>query len=313
VSVRVAFLGNDPWSVPSLEAIFGEPDLEVAMVITNPPKPAGRGSRPTRTAVAGSAERIGVPLTEADDVRSGAGFEALLSAAPDVLVVVAYGRILTRETLELGTYGAINLHFSLLPRWRGAAPVQHALLAGDTSTGVTVMRMDEGLDTGPILNQLIEEVRPEDDAGSLGARLAHDGAMLLTGVLRMLPRGGVPARPQDDTLATAAPRLRPEDRILYWSAPAEELVRRVRALAPEPGAATRFRDGPLKVLAAAVDPHPGTDAPPGAIVSADDRGVLVSAASGGVRLVDVAPAGRRRMSAAAWARGARFGADERLG
>jgi methionyl-tRNA formyltransferase len=313
VSVRVAFLGNDPWSVPSLEAIFGEPDLEIAVVITNPPKPAGRGSRPTRTAVAGSAERIGVPFAEVDDVRSGAGFEALLSATPDVVVVVAYGRILTREILELGTYGAINLHFSLLPRWRGAAPVQHALLAGDASTGVTVMRMDEGLDTGPILNQLIEEVRPEDDAGSLGARLAHDGAMLLTGVLRMLPRGGVPARPQDDALATAAPRLRPEDRILDWSAPAEELVRRVRAFAPEPGAATRFRDEPLKVLAAAVDPHPGTAAPPGAIVSADDRGVLVSAASGGVRLVDVAPAGRRRMSAAAWARGARFGADERLG
>jgi methionyl-tRNA formyltransferase len=313
VSVRVAFLGNDPWSVPSLEAIFGEPDLEVAVVITNPSKPAGRGSRPTRTAVAGSAERIGVPLAEVDDVRSGAGFEALLSAAPDVVVVVAYGQILTRETLELGTYGAINLHFSLLPRWRGAAPVQHALLAGDASTGVTVMRMDEGLDTGPILNQLIEEVRPEDDAGSLGARLAHDGAMLLTGVLRMLPRGGVPARPQDDAMATAAPRLRPEDRIMDWSASAEELVRRVRALAPEPGAATRFRDEPLKVLAAAVDPHPGTAAPPGAIVSADDRGVLVSSASGGVRLVDVAPAGRRRMSAAAWARGARFGADERLG
>jgi methionyl-tRNA formyltransferase len=313
VSVRVAFLGNDPWSVPSLEAIFGEPELEVAVVITNPPKPAGRGSRPTRTAVAGSAERIGVPFAEVDDVRSGAGFEALLSAAPDVVVVVAYGRILTRETLELGTYGAINLHFSLLPRWRGAAPVQHALLAGDASTGVTVMRMDEGLDTGPILNQLIEEVRPEDDAGSLGARLAHDGAMLLTGVLRMLPRGGVPARPQDDTLATAAPRLRPEDRILDWSSPAEELVRRVRALAPEPAAATRFRDEPLKVLAAAVDPHPWTDAAPGEIVSADDRGVLVSASSGGVRLIDVAPAGRRRMSAAAWARGARFGSDERLG
>jgi len=313
VGVRVAFLGNDPWSVPALEAISGEPDLEVVVVVTNPPKPAGRGSRPTRTAVARSAERIGVPLAEVDDVRSGAGFEALRSAAPDVLVVVAYGRLLNRELLEIAPGGAINLHFSLLPRWRGAAPVQHALLAGDTSTGVTVMRMDEGLDTGPILNQLVEEIRPEDDAGSLGARLAHDGAMLLTGVLRMLPRGGVHPRPQDGALATAAPRMRPEDRILDWSAPADGLVRRIRALAPEPGAATRFRDEPLKVLAAAVDPHPGSAGPPGAIVSADDRGVLVAAGSGGVRVLDVAPAGRRPMSAAAWARGARFGADERLG
>jgi methionyl-tRNA formyltransferase len=312
VSVRVAFLGNDRWSVPALEAIGGEPDLETVTVVTNVPRPAGRGSRPTSTAVAEAADRIGLPLVEADGIRSGAGFEALLSAAADVLVVVAYGHVLPRETLELCRYGAINLHFSLLPRWRGAAPVQHALLAGDATTGVTVMRMDEGLDTGPILNQLVEEIRPEDDAGSLGARLAHNGAMLLTGVLRMLPQGGVPARPQDDRFATNAPRLRPEDRVIDWSAPAEAIVRRVRALAPEPGATTRSRGQPLKVLAAAPDRREAGGAP-GSILSADDRGVLVAAGVGGVRLSDVAPAGRRRMSAAAWARGARFEADERLG
>jgi methionyl-tRNA formyltransferase len=313
VSVRLAFLGNDPWSVAALDLIAGEPELDPVVVITNPAKPAGRGGRATRTAVAGAATRIGVPLVEAEGVRSGPGFEALLSAAADVLVVVAYGHLLTRETLELCPFGGINLHFSLLPRWRGAAPVQHALLAGDTTTGVTVMRMDEGLDTGPILNQLEEEIRPEDDAGSLGARLAHIGAILLTGVLRMLPTGGVPARPQDDRLATVAPRLGPDDRVLRWSEPAEQVVRRVRALAPEPGASTTFRGEPLKILTAAVDrDHPGAE-PAGALVSADDRGVLVASGSGGVRLVEVAPAGRRRMPAAAWARGARFGADERLG
>jgi methionyl-tRNA formyltransferase len=313
VSVRIAFLGNDPWSVAALDAIAGEPELDPVVVITNPAKPAGRGGRVTRTAVAGAATRIGVPLVEAEGVRSGPGFEALLSAASDVLVVVAYGHLLTRETLELCPFGGINLHFSLLPRWRGAAPVQHALLAGDATTGVTVMRMDEGLDTGPILNQLEEEIRPEDDAGSLGARLAHVGAMLLTGVLRMLPTGGVPARPQDDRLATAAPRLGPDDRVLRWAEPAEQVVRRVRALAPEPGASTTFRGEPLKILAAAVDRDQHRAAPAGAIVSADDRGVLVATGSGGIRLVEVAPAGRRRMPAAAWARGARFGADEHLG
>ena len=309
----MAFLGNDPWSVASLEAIAGEPDLEVLLVLTNPAKPAGRGSRPTRTAVAEAARRLGAPLVEAEGVRSGPGFEALLAANADVLVVVAYGHLLPREVLELCPYGAINVHFSLLPRWRGAAPVQHAILAGDATTGVTVMRMDEGLDTGPILNQLVEEIRPDDDAGSLGRRLAHNGAMLLTGVLRMLPTGGVPARRQDDRLATSAPRLGPDDRILRWSEAAERIVRRVRALAPEPGASTTFRDEPLKVLAAAADHDPSLDGPPGAIVSADDRGVLVATGSGGIRLLDVAPAGRRRMGAAAWARGARFGANERLG
>jgi methionyl-tRNA formyltransferase len=313
VSVRVAFLGNDAWSVPSLEAIDGEPDLDPVIVITNPPKPAGRGSRLTRTAVSEAADRIGLAVVEVEGVRSGPGLEALAAASPDVVVVVAYGELLTREVLELSTFGAINLHLSLLPRWRGAAPVQHALLAGDDTTGVTVMRMDEGLDTGPILNQLIEEIRPEDDAGSLGARLARNGAMLLVGVLRMLPQGGVPAREQDDRLATRAPRLGPEERILDWAGPAEAIVRRVRALAPEPGATTAFRGEPLKVLAAATDRDPASGGPPAAIVSSDERGVRVAAGSGSVRLIEVAPAGRRRMPAADWARGARFATDERLG
>jgi methionyl-tRNA formyltransferase len=313
VSVRVAFLGNDPWSVPSLEAIDGEPDLDLVVAVTNPPKPAGRGAQVTRTAVAETADRLGVPLAEAPGVGSGQGFEALAAASADVLVVVAYGELLTRDILELPAYGAINLHFSLLPRWRGAAPVQYALLAGDETTGVTVMRMDEGLDTGPILNQLVEEIRPEDDAGSLGARLARNGAMLLAGVLRMLPDGGVPARPQDDRLATSAPRLRPEDRVLDWRGPADGIARRVRALSPEPGATTTFRGEPLKVLAAAVDRDPASGGPPATILSHDERGVRVATGSGSVRLIEVAPAGRRRMPAADWARGARFTPDEPFG
>src|SRR5439155_278995 len=313
VTVRVAFLGNDRWSVPPLEAILGEPDLEPVLVVTNPAKPAGRGSQPTRTAVAEVAVRAQLPLLEAESLRMGASLEALLGVAPDVVVVVAYGEILQREVLEAGPFGALNLHFSLLPRWRGAAPVQHALLAGDDVTGVTVMRMDEGLDTGPILNQLEEQIRPEDDAGSLGARLAHNGGMLLVGVLRMLPGGGVPARPQDDRLVTWAPRLLAEDRVLDWTLPADAIVRRVRALAPEPGASTRFRDEPLKVIAAGVDHDPSRPEAPGTVVGTDHRGVLVASGRGGVRPVEVAPAGRKRSAAPAWARGARFDGDERLG
>jgi len=312
VTVRIAFLGNDPWSVPALDAIAGEPDLAVVLVVTNPPKAAGRGDTVRPTAVAEAARRLGVPLVEAAGVRVGPGAEGLAAAKPDAIVVVAYGEILRGEALTMATYGAVNLHFSLLPRWRGASPVQHAIAAGDAITGVTVMRMDTGLDTGPILAQLEEQIRPDDTAGSLGTRLAHIGALLLVGVLRMSPDGGVPPRPQDDRAATVAPRIGPEERAIDWEGSPEAIVRWVRALSPRPGATTLFRGQALKVLAAAVD-HQGSAGSPGTIVETDDRGVLVRAAGGGVRLVEVAPAGRKRMSGAAWARGARFASDERLG
>ena len=312
MGVRAAFLGNDAWSVAPLERMAEEPAIELAAVITNPPKPAGRGGRLMPTPVAEAARRMGARLVEASGVRSGAGWRALLAADADVLVVVAYGELLTHEVLALARFGGINLHFSLLPRWRGAAPVQHAILAGDELTGVTVMRMDEGLDTGPILGQMEEPIRPDDDAGALGSRLSNLGAGLLAGVLRMLPSGGVPERSQDDALATWAPRLHPADRTIDWSQPADAIVRRVRALAPDPGASTSFRGETLKVLTAGADPGP-LDAPPGTIVNAGVRGVLVATGSGAVWLLGVALSGRRRMSAAAWARGARFAEGERLG
>jgi len=311
----VAFLGNDAWSIPPLEAIAAEPTIELAAVITNEPKPAGRGSALRPTPVAEAARALGAPVVEAAGVRDGRGWQALVNARPDVLAVVAYGHLLSPDVLASAPHGGLNLHLSLLPRWRGAAPVQHAILAGDLVTGVTVMQMDEGLDTGPILGQLEEPVRPEDDAGSLGARLAAVGAELLVGVLRMLPSHRVPPRAQDPTAATWAPRLGPADRTIAWDAPAVEVTRRVRALAPEPGAATSFRGARLKVLAAAADMRAttGIAEPPGTIVRTDDRGVLVAAGEGSVWLREVAPAGRVRMPAAAWARGARFAPRERLG
>ena len=316
---RVVFLGNDAWSVPSLEALAAEPWLEVALVVTNPEKPAGRGSALRPTLVAEASQRLGLSLVEVAGVRSGPGLEALRSAEPDVLVVVAYGEILSPEVLGIARWGAINLHFSLLPRWRGAAPVQHALLAGDTVTGVTVMRMDEGLDTGPVLAQREEPIR-DDDAGALGARLATLGAGLLIEVLRTPPADdGAPAwreTPQDHRRATTAPRPRAEDRRVDWTEPADAIVRRVRAFGPDPAATAVFRDAPLKVFGAevaqeglALEDVPGV---PGGILGADDRGVVVVAGEGSVRLLEVAPAGRRRMPAPDWARGARFAPGETL-
>src|SRR5262245_15157886 len=296
MTLRVAFLGNDAWSVPSLDAIAAEPELSLVLVVTNPPKEAGRGSALTSTPVAAAASEHGVSCLEAPGVLDGPGATALAEVAPDVIVVVAYGQILRQETLQLAPFGAINLHFSLLPRWRGATPVQHAIAAGDERTGVTVMRMDEGLDTGPILNQLEEQIRPEDDAGVLGSRLAKIGALLLVGVLRMLPHGGVPERAQESGAATLAPRIGADERAIDWRRSPEEIVRWVRALAPRPAATTTLRGTNVKVLAAAID-HQGSEGAPGTVVGVDERGVLVRAAAGGVRLVEVAPAGRRRMEA----------------
>jgi methionyl-tRNA formyltransferase len=281
--------------------------------VTNPPRPAGRGSGLRPTAVADAARAHDLPLLEVDRVSSGSGLAALEAAAPDVVVVVAYGEILRREVLELAPLGALNVHLSLLPRWRGASPVQHAILAGDERTGVTVMRIDAGIDTGPVLGSLEDEIRPDDDAGSLGERLARLGGMLLVGVIRQLASDGLPERPQDDRRATLAPKLGPDERALRWTEPAPALVRRIRALSPEPGATTTFRGQPLKVLAAAAGHDGAAQGEPGAIVTVDGRGVAVATGEGALWLLEVAPAGRRRMPATDWANGARFADDERIG
>jgi len=305
--MRVVFLGNDVWSVRALEALVDAPGLDVVLVVTNPPQPAGRGSVRTMTPVADRA-RGRLALAEVAGVRQGEGLDALVTARPEVLVVVAYGQLLTPEVLDVPTRGAINLHFSLLPRWRGAAPVQHALLAGDAATGVTTMRMDEGMDTGQILEQREEPIRPEDDAGTLGARLAGIGAELLVHTLGSLDL--IEPRQQPTAGVTWAPKLTSTDRIVDWSQDAERIVRRVRAFAPAPGARTTFRGRAINILLAESFEESGV---PGSILGVDDRGVLVAAGRDGVRLRTVAPAGRRHMSAAEWANGARLAPLERLG
>src|SRR5688572_17700337 len=189
--MRIAFLGNDTWSVPSLRALAAADDVDLELVLTNPPRPAGRGSHLTPTAVADVAVESGLRLLEVGRVRDGEGFDALDALEPDAIVVVAYGEILTADVLDIPRLGAVNVHFSLLPRWRGAAPVQRTILEGDEVTGVTVMLMDEGLDTGPVLAGAETPVGPEEDAGRLGARLAALGAPLVIETLRELERGSV--------------------------------------------------------------------------------------------------------------------------
>jgi methionyl-tRNA formyltransferase len=315
--LRVAFLGNDPWSVPPLEALAASDAIDVALVVTNPPRPAGRGSKLRSTAVADVARGLGLPLLETAGVRSGEGFEALSELAPDAIVVVAYGELLTSDVLDLPRLGCVNLHFSLLPRWRGAAPVQRAILEGDATTGVTVMLMDEGLDTGPILATRERPTGAEDDAGSLGEELARIGGALLAETLPRLAAGEIEPIAQDHADAVYAAKIIPEERSVDWAQPASAIDRRIRALAPEPGATTTFRGQPLKLLRAS--PHaPGgrflsTEPTRGELQLGIEGGVRVTTGAGILELLEVAPAGRKRMDAAAWARGARIEPGERLG
>ena len=301
-------MGNDAWSVPSLEALATS-GHDLRLVMTRVPRPAGRGNRLTPTPVADAARRLGLPLEEVETVKSGVGFEALRRTAPDVIAVVAYGEIVPARVLEVPKMGSVNLHFSLLPELRGAAPVQRALLEGLTVTGVTTILMDEGMDTGPVLEQAEERIAEDDDAGSLGGRLAVLGARLLVDTVDRLAADALEPRPQDEEKATYAPKLRPEERWLDWTEEAPLVVRRVRALAPDPAASALFRGDTLKVFRAEADEPAGS---PGEITDVSKEGFRVGAGRGSVRPLEVAPSGRKRMTAAEFVRGFRPRAGERL-
>jgi methionyl-tRNA formyltransferase len=267
--------------------------------------------------VADTAGELDLPLLEVGRVRDGEGFKALDALEPDAIVVVAYGEILTPDVLDIPRLGAVNVHFSLLPRWRGAAPVQRAILEGDEVTGVTLMSMDEGLDTGPILATVETPIDPEEDAGSLGARLSAMGAEVLPDTLRGLDAGTIDPRSQDHADVMYAPKLLPDERTIDWSQPADAIVRRVRAFGPAPGAVATFRGGRLKVLRAATQRIGGSilaAAPKKAEirVSEDDTPVVHGVGEDAVVLLEVAPAGRKQMTGAEWARGARIQPGEHL-
>ncbi len=309
MALRVTFLGNDRWSVPSLRALVGS-DHDVVAAVTAAPKPAGRGSRLTPTPVAEAAQALELPLLEVETVRSDPGLSSLVSTQPDVLAVVAYGELLPPAVLALPRIAPVNLHFSLLPKLRGASPVQTALLLGLEETGVSTIVMDEGLDTGPVILQRGEPIEPADDAGSLGDRLATLGAQVLVESIDLLASGRASPMPQDEALATYARRLGTEDRLLDWSNDAGDLVNRCRALSPEPAATTTFRGKDLKVFRAA---DASADGEPGTVVEVGRDGFVVATAGGGFRPLELAPAGGRRMSATDFVNGYRPSVGERLG
>jgi methionyl-tRNA formyltransferase len=283
--MRIAFLGTPEFAVPSLEALL-RAGHELVAVVAQPDRPAGRGQALRAPATKVWAEAHGVAVLQPEKVRDGALAARLAAVRPDALAVAAYGRILGADLLSLAPYGAINVHGSLLPRWRGAAPIQWAVASGDRETGVTIMQMDVGLDTGDILLQRAAPIGPDDTAETLSERLADLGGAALVEALDGLARGTIVPVRQDAALATAARILEKEDGRVDWSRPAREIAARLRGFTPWPGAFTTL-DGKLVKLveAAPLDPTEGDRGAPGRAARLPGRGVAVSCGGGTALLV----------------------------
>ncbi len=308
--MRLLFAGTPEVAVPALDRLLAGPH-EVVGVLTRPAAPAGRGRRPAAGPVAERAERLGLPVLRPQSLRDPAARAAIGDLEPECAAVVAYGALLPEELLAVPGHGWVNLHFSLLPAWRGAAPVQHALLAGDEVTGATTFRIVPELDAGPVLGTLTETVHPRDTAGDLLDRLSHAGAGLLAATLDGLAAGQLVPVPQPVDDVSYAPRLHRDDARVRWADPAFAVDRRVRACTPAPGAWTTLDGEPLK-LGPVVPVPDHCDLDVGAL-QVTKRRVLVGTGAGAVALGDVQPPGRRSVPAPDWARGARLAPDARLG
>lgn len=297
--MRIVFCGTPEAAVPALDAIAARSGWELAAVLTQPDRRAGRGLRSAPSPVKARALALGVSVHTPARVKEVRGL--LESLRPDVIAVVAYGHIFRQWLLDLPPLGCVNLHFSLLPRHRGVAPVAWAILAGDEETGVATMRMDRGVDTGPVFRTERVPIGPGDTLGSLTASLAALGGPLLADTLAGLEAGTETAEPQDDSRATYARKLEKEDGRIDWSRAAAEIERLVRGLHPWPGAFTTYRGKILKVLAAAAE---AGELPAGALRERDGA-VVVGTGDGVLRLGEVQIAGKPRTSGEAWFRGAR--------
>jgi methionyl-tRNA formyltransferase len=304
---RIVFMGSPEFAVPTLAMLMK--NYMVVGVLTQPDKPAGRGQRLTAQPVKQWAQEHGLPVFQPRTLRDAATQSQLADLKPDVIVVAAFGLLLPKPVLDLPPHGCINVHASLLPRYRGAAPIHAAILNGEPETGITLMQMEEGLDTGPMLAQASLDIRPDDTTGALSARLAELGAQMLAETLPRWIAGEITPQPQDHSRATLAPKLDKADGRLDWSRPAVELDRRVRALSPWPGTFTTWNCKLLKILSVQVagrTPEKSrgqvSQGATGLAVK-DEGGVGVVTGDGILRLVEVQLEGKRAMSASDFARG----------
>jgi len=273
---------------------------EVVLALTQPDRAAGRGLRPSSTPVKRLAAARGIEVLQPESLQPSGAVERVRAVRPDALVVAAYGLILPQALLEAGRHGAINIHASLLPRWRGAAPIQRALLAGDLETGISIMQMDAGLDTGPLLKQARTPIRDGDDAGTLHDRLAAIGAELVVEALRDVESGGVVPEPQSKLGITYARKLEKSETRLNWTRPAPELERAVRAFRPSPGASSRADGTELKIWRARIADR--SHLAPGEVAD----GLIVGCGEGALEILELQRAGGRRLSAPEFLRGHPF-------
>lgn len=307
--MRLVFAGTPAVAIPSLDAVAASRH-DLVGVVTRPDAPAGRGRRLVASPVAQRAGELGVPVLKPDHPRDPDFQAALRELAPDCCPVVAYGALLPESALGIPTHGWVNLHFSVLPAWRGAAPVQHAIWAGEEVTGATTFRIVREMDAGPTYGVMTETVRPLDTAGELLARLAEGGAGLLVATLDGIEDGSIEAREQPAEGVSLAPKITVEDARVDWREPAVAVDRRVRACTPAPGAWSTHQAERIKLGPVAADPDHPTLAPGELTVT--KHAVLVGTGTVPVRLGPVTPHGRRAMAAADWARGVRLAPGARF-
>ncbi|MBG0817347.1 methionyl-tRNA formyltransferase [Planomonospora sp. ID82291] len=308
--MRLVFAGTPDTALPSLRALLDSPRHDVVAVVTRPDAPSGRGRKVHPSPVAELAEEAGIEVLRPPKAGDPAFLERLRRIGPDACPVVAYGALLPQSALDVPRHGWINLHFSILPAWRGAAPVQHAVLHGDEITGASTFQIVKELDAGPVYGVVTEKIRATDTSGGLLARLAESGAELLAATLDGIEDGTLAARPQPAEGVSLAPKINVEDARIDWTAPAMRADRLIRACTPAPGAWTEFRGQRIKLGPV----RPAPDAPalaPGRISAAKDS-VLVGTATHPVELGEVQPQGKRLMTAGEWARGVRPTDEDRL-
>ncbi|MEU6532920.1 methionyl-tRNA formyltransferase [Streptomyces sp. NPDC046928] len=309
--MKLVFAGTPEVAVPALDALIASGRHEVAAVVTRPDAQAGRGRRMVASPVAERAAEAGIEVLKPAKPRDPEFLERLREIAPDCCPVVAYGALLPRVALDIPAHGWVNLHFSLLPAWRGAAPVQHAIMAGDEITGASTFLIEEGLDSGPVYGTVTEEIRPTDTSGDLLTRLAFAGAGLLAATMDGIEDGTLKAVPQPADGVSLAPKVNVEDAHVDWAAPSLRVDRVVRGCTPAPGAWTTFRGERLKLIQ--VQPVPGRDDLAPGELAAGKNNVYVGTGSYAVELLWVQAQGKKPMRAADWARGARIAAGERVG
>lgn len=304
-------MGTPRFAVPTLDLLHLH--HQIAGVFTQPDRPSGRGQNPAPPPVKQEALRRGLPVQQPEKIRTPEVLELLRSLAPQAIVIVGYGRIIPQSIIDLPPLGCINLHASLLPKYRGAAPINWALIRGETRTGLTTMKIDAGLDTGPMLLRQEVGIEPEDDAVTLGQRMSVLGAALLAETLRRLEIGDLEPTPQDHSQATLAPILKKEDGLLDWNWAAREIANRVRGLAPWPGAYTHFRGALFHVGRACLTAGNAAHAErePGTLVGRGNR-LLAVCGDGPLELLEVQLEGKRRLSAADFLHGARLKPGEKF-